>query len=144
VQPFNYAQGDVEESVADSSSVKQVYFPNVNFDFDKRTLNQLGRGRVQQIASMLNESPSLKVVLQGHTDNKGGEKYNEKLGLDRAESVRAELVSQGVSAERLSTVTFGETQPVYADDTDWARAVNRRVEVQSDAPPLTAPVVPAE
>jgi OOP family OmpA-OmpF porin len=93
---------------------------------------------------MLTDSPNLKVVLQGHTDAKGTDQYNEKLGLQRAESVRQELVSQGVTADRLSTVTFGETQPVYTDDTDWARAVNRRVEVHPDgAAPAPAPVVPA-
>lgn len=137
VQPFNYATApanDDDTGALDTSSARQVYFPNVNFDFNKRTLNQLGRGRVQQIAQMLSESPNLKVVLQGHTDYKGSNKYNEKLGLDRAESVRQELIALGVSADRLSTVTFGETQPVYTEDTDWARAVNRRVEIQSDTP----------
>ena len=137
VQPFNYATAptnDDDTAALDTSSTRQVYFPNVNFDFNKRTLNQLGRGRVQQIAQMLSESPNLKVVLQGHTDYKGTNKYNEKLGLDRAESVRQELIALGVPADRLSTVTFGETQPVYTEDTDWARAVNRRVEVQADAP----------
>jgi outer membrane protein OmpA-like peptidoglycan-associated protein len=148
VQPFNYSNnsgGEDDTAALDTASAKQVYFPNVNFDFDKRTLNQLGRGRVQQIAAMVNESPNLKVVLQGHTDYKGSDKYNEKLGLDRAESVRQELIAQGVSADRLSTVTFGETQPVYSEDTDWARAVNRRVEVQPDAGvSAPAPIVPAE
>ena len=145
VQPFNYSNTNNNEddtAALDSASAKLVYFPNVNFDFNKRTLNQLGRGRVQQIAAMLSDSPSLKVVLQGHTDAKGTEKYNEKLGLERAESVRQELIAQGVTADRLSTVTFGETQPVYADDTDWARAVNRRVEVHPDGA-APAPVVPA-
>lgn len=145
VQPFNYSnnQGDDDTAALDSASARQVYFPNVNFDFNKRTLNQLGRGRVQQIAQMLGESSNLKVVLQGHTDYKGTEKYNEKLGLDRAESVRQELIALGVGADRLSTVTFGETQPIYHEETDWARAVNRRVEVQPDAPAAPAPVAPA-
>lgn len=145
VQPFNYAnQAGNEDDTGSLDSGRQVYFPNVNFDFNKRTLNQLGKGRVKQISQMLNDSPNLKVVLQGHTDYKGSDKYNEKLGLDRAESVRQELIGLGVGADRLSTVTFGETQPVYNEDTDWARAVNRRVEVQSEgqAPVPVAPAVP--
>ena len=49
--------------------------------------------------------------------------------MDRAEAVRQELVNLGVPAERLSTVTFGKSQPIYSEQEDWARAVNRRVEV---------------
>lgn len=146
VQPFNYDEGLLEEGADDTAALeqasRQVYFPNVNFDFDKRTLNDLGRGRVSQIGQMLKESPGLKVVLQGHTDYVGSDQYNEKLGLDRAEAVRSALVAQGVAPERLSTVTFGETQPVFAEQTDWARAVNRRVEAHDDAGKPVAAAVP--
>jgi OOP family OmpA-OmpF porin len=110
-------------------SGRQVYFPDVNFDFDKRVLNNLGQGQARRIADSLKGSGSVQIVLQGHTDFIGSDAYNEKLGMDRAEAVRAELVSLGVSAERLSTVTFGKSQPVFSEETDWARAVNRRVEV---------------
>jgi OOP family OmpA-OmpF porin len=68
-------------------------------------------------------------VLQGHTDYIGAEEYNERLGMDRAEAVRAQLVKFGVSPERLSTVSFGKGQPVFPDSENWARAVNRRVEI---------------
>lgn len=131
VQPFNYDSNEKEDTgtvVAERS----VYFPNVNFDFDVRKLNQLGKGRVREIAKMLGEG-DVKVVLQGHTDYMGSDKYNEKLGMDRAEAVRAELLSLGIAADRLSTVTFGETQPIFTEQEDWARAVNRRVEVHPDS-----------
>lgn len=140
VSPFNYESLPTEaEDVAPIES-RQVYFPNVNFDFDKRTLNALGKGRVRQIATLLGEDTSVHVVLQGHADFIGSEQYNEKLGLDRAEAVKKELIALGIAPERLSTVTFGETQPVFPEKEDWARAVNRRVETyKSDlAPP--APV----
>ena len=137
--PYNY---DSAPSVEPAAVVPapQVYFPNVNFDFDKRTLNELGKGRVKEISRLISNGGSVKVVLQGHTDYIGTDAYNEKLGLDRAEAVRAELVTLGVAAERLSTVTFGESQPLFSEQEDWARALNRRVEVHLGE---TAPAAPA-
>lgn len=130
VFPFNYdslpKKGD---SSTGSLTMSKVYFPDVNFDFDKRTLSPLGQGQVRRLAKMIQESGSgVAIVLQGHTDFMGSDAYNEKLGMDRAEAVRQELVSLGFSADKLSTVTFGESQPIYSEQTDWARAANRRVE----------------
>ncbi|MBN8547837.1 MAG: OmpA family protein [Deltaproteobacteria bacterium] len=143
VSPFNYDNagstgasvvGATDTAAVASDTQRQVYFPDVNFDFNKRNLNDLGVGRAHQLAALLKAEPGLKVVLQGNADYKGTETYNEKLGLDRAEAVRQELVSLGVPADRLSTVTFGESQPVLPEQEAWARAVNRRVAVQVEAP----------
>jgi outer membrane protein OmpA-like peptidoglycan-associated protein len=113
-------------------SERAVYFPDVNFDFDARSLNGLGKSKAAQVGQMLAKDQSVRVVLQGHTDYKGSDQYNMKLGMDRAEAVRHELVALGVSPERLSTVSFGESQPLFAEQEDWARAANRRVEVHPD------------
>jgi outer membrane protein OmpA-like peptidoglycan-associated protein len=141
IMPFNYdnpvtdgAGSAVDgQPVAAVSSDRQVYMPDVNFDFDKHSLNDLGRGRANQLAALLKKEPGLKVVLQGHADFKGNDGYNQKLGMDRAEALRQELVALGVPADRLSTVSFGESQPVLAEQEDWARAVNRRVEVSVES-----------
>ncbi len=138
--PFNYDQGrsnSADSSSGDTASLStlgnEVYFPNINFDSNKSTLNALGRGRTKQVAQLLSSSEgAVKVVLQGHADNRGSDSYNKRLGMSRAESVRDELVNLGISAERLSTVSFGESQPLEKGDSDWARAVNRRVEVQAE------------
>lgn len=138
VMPYNYdsvTPEAVEMAIVEpveEEPVRQVYFPNVNFDFDKSELTSLGRGRAQQIADLLQTESDVHVVLEGHTDFIGTEEYNEKLGSRRAEAVRDELIALGVSAERVSTVTFGKSQPLVAGESDWARAVNRRVEVHVD------------
>lgn len=147
IMPFNYdnpgaATGATSGGVTDTAAMntepqRQVYFPDVNFDFNGRHLNDLGRGRAHQLAALLKKDAGLKVVLQGNADYKGSDTYNERLGLDRAEAVRQELVSLGVPADRLSTVTFGESQPVMSEQEDWARAVNRRVEVHVDSGTMT-------
>jgi len=131
IAPFNYGSGSDVSKLAGEAE-PQVYFPDVNFDFDMRRLSDLGRGRVYQIAQLLQKSPGVRVVLEGHTDYKGTEQYNERLGMDRAEAVRQELIRLGVPPERLSTVTFGKSKPILTQQEDWARAVNRRVEVHID------------
>jgi outer membrane protein OmpA-like peptidoglycan-associated protein len=130
IMPFSYDKPDAaSETIVNTSA---VYFPNVNFDFNKRALNTLGKGKVAQITDLLKKDGSVKVVLQGHADYIGAEKFNEKLGMDRAEAVRSALIASGIAADRLSAVTFGESQPLINEKTDAARAVNRRVEVHVD------------
>lgn len=138
ISPFNYGQEEVsEEPIASmagdgmSAGAKEIYFPDVNFDYGKKSLSTLGEGQVRRLAELLKASPdSVKVVLQGNTDVRGTDAYNDKLGLDRAEQVKARLVDLGIPAERFATVTFGKTNPVLSGDEDWARAVNRRVDVR--------------
>ncbi len=135
IMPYNYEDssqnGQGQEAASVAVGEKFFYFPDVNFDFNKASLNDLGLGRVHQIARLLEKENSITVMLEGHTDFKGGEEFNKKLGLNRADAVRQALVSLGVDAARLSTVSFGKGSPVFSEETDWARAVNRRVGVRS-------------
>ncbi len=152
IAPFNYDTA-VEVVDSDPASVssttsvnQQVYIPDVNFDFDKRAMNELGTGKAHQIARLLEQNPGVNIVLEGHADYKGSPEYNEKLGMDRADAVKKELIALGVPADKVSTVTFGKSKPVFEDQTDWARAVNRRVEVRLEpsAPVAAVPEVAAE
>jgi outer membrane protein OmpA-like peptidoglycan-associated protein len=121
--------GEGSESGERPGTGKAIYFSDVNFDFNKRQLNSLGKSKARTVASTIKDHGSVKVVLQGHADSRGSEEYNKKLGMDRAEAVRQELVTLGVAAERLSTVSFGETKPLFTEKEEWAYAANRRVEV---------------
>jgi peptidoglycan-associated lipoprotein len=141
IAPYNYDTApDVrggDESGASSmvESAHEVYFPDVNFDFNKRTLNELGKGKVHAVGELLKKSGAVKIVLEGHADYKGSDEYNQKLGMDRAEAVRAQLVAEGFEGANLATVSFGESRPLYAEQEDWARALNRRVSFKTgDAP----------
>lgn len=135
IAPFNYDSGQIieepvtEDFIAALPAERHVYFPDVNFDFDVRKMNTLGTGKAHQIARLLQEDSGVHVVLEGHADYIGSEGYNEKLGMDRADAVRKKLVDLGVSPDRISTVTFGKSKPIFDNETDWARAVNRRVSV---------------
>jgi peptidoglycan-associated lipoprotein len=126
--------------------VERVAFPDVNFEFDKATLTDVGRGRVYLISQKLKEGTNVKIEIQGHTDYIGTEDYNKKLGMQRAETVKAELVRLGVDPARISTVSFGEDRPLIDMQTPWARAVNRRSEFvvigEPSATSETAPMPP--
>ena len=71
--------------------------------------------------------PSLKLEIQGHTDNAGAKDANLKLSKERADAVKASLVKGGITATRLTTAGLGDTQPVGDNKTDDGRASNRRV-----------------
>ena len=133
IVPYNYERPQSVSAVnSDNNLEREVFFPNINFDFDSRKLNPLGLAQAENLAKILDESGNVSVVLEGHTDNIGTEEYNNTLGMDRAEAVRSELVRLGVSADMLSTVTFGKSRPLIDEDTASARAANRRVEVHQD------------
>jgi OOP family OmpA-OmpF porin len=125
--PGDLVSGGPDEGSLNSGE-RQVFFPDVNFEFDKAQLNDLGRGRVRQIAQLLASVPSLKVVIEGHTDFMGTDEYNNGLGERRAQAVIGELVELGIDPNRLSPISFGEGKPIFTEEEDWARAVNRRVQ----------------
>ena len=113
--------------------VEKLVFPEVAFAFDSANLTDLGKGQVFLAAQRLKEKIDLTVVVEGHADNRGTDEYNQKLGLDRAQSVMNELVGLGIDRGRISTSSIGEGKPLIGQDTAWARAVNRRVEFQVKA-----------
>ena len=128
VPPFNY-DTNVGRSV-ETDPRKALYFPDTNFDFNVRKLNAMGKARVKTAAEILKREGALQVVLEGHADERGTDAYNMKLGIDRAEAVKAELISLGISPSTLSTVSFGESRPLFTEKEDWAYAANRRVEIK--------------
>lgn len=110
--------------------VEKVVFPPVAFRFDSAELTDLGKGQVYLAAQRLKEKNDVTIVIEGHTDNVGKEDYNRQLGQRRAQSVMRELMSFGIDATRMSAASVGESAPLIAQDSQWARAVNRRVEFQ--------------
>jgi peptidoglycan-associated lipoprotein len=106
--------------------VERVAFPDVNFEFDKATLTDVGRGRCYLVAQKLKDGKNVKIEIQADTDYIGTEDYTRKLGVQRAEAVKAELARLGIDPEHMSTVSFGENKALIEDQTPWARAVGRR------------------
>ncbi|HEX2933457.1 MAG TPA: OmpA family protein [Candidatus Binatia bacterium] len=110
--------------------VERILFPAVAFRFDSADLTDLGKGQVYLAAQRLKEKSDVTVVVEGHTDATGSDEYNQKLGQRRAQTVMSELSAQGIEPNRMSATSLGENRPLLSQETDWARAVNRRVEFQ--------------
>jgi len=114
--------------------VERVVFPDVAFRFNSSELTDWGKGRVYLTSQKLKEKSDILVVIEGHADYIGSDEYNQRLGLRRAERVMKELAQLGVESARMSVASFGESKPIVDDKTDWARAVNRRVEFRVTTP----------
>src|SRR5579863_10501323 len=101
----------------------------VLFDFNKSTLQPASDAVLQQVADLLVKDKTLKIEVQGHTDNVGGDAYNQTLSEARARAVADWLSKHGVEAARLTANGYGKTRPVADNGTDLGRAKNRRVEI---------------
>jgi outer membrane protein OmpA-like peptidoglycan-associated protein len=100
------------------------------FASGKAELLPASRNRLSQVAQALKQGdPNSKIVIEGHTDATGSPDRNEQLSLQRAEAVRAALISSGVPADRVSVVGYGESRPVADNGSPAGRATNRRVEI---------------
>jgi outer membrane protein OmpA-like peptidoglycan-associated protein len=100
----------------------------VLFGFDQSSLTSEARGNLDKLVKVLDSYPDTDIEIQGHTDSKGSQAYNEKLSLERALTVSNYLISKNVEANRLTIVGYGETMPKYENETEEGRAENRRVE----------------
>ncbi len=106
-----------------------VALVGVLFDFNKSTLQPASDGVLTQVSMLMKANPSLNVEIQGHTDNVGGDGYNQTLSEARAGSVMAWLTQHGVAAGRMTAKGYGKTQPVADNNRDDGRMKNRRVEI---------------
>jgi outer membrane protein OmpA-like peptidoglycan-associated protein len=100
----------------------------IRFDVGKATLRPESMGVLNEIYKMLSEHPDVAVSVEGHTDSDGDNDLNQKLSEERAETVRKQLISMGISAGRLTSRGFGESMPVDTNATPEGKAQNRRVE----------------
>jgi len=101
---------------------------NVLFAFDKSDLSAESKVNLDKLVTVLNGYPDTNIELQGHTDSKGSEAYNQTLSEKRATAVSVYLNEKGITASRVTVKGFGETLPKYDNETDEGRAQNRRVE----------------
>jgi|GEM_PF-2169302 len=106
-----------------------VTLPGVNFATGTATLTQSSRYILDEVAATLNDNPTLKVEVAGHTDNTGGRALNERLSQQRADAVRDYLASKGVSTDRMTTKGYAWDRPVASNSTKAGRARNRRTEL---------------
>ena len=100
------------------------------FAYDKSDINSEGRTKIRTLARLINEN-NLSVRVEGHCDERGTREYNLALGEMRAKTVAELLIINGVSSEKISTVSYGEEKPVSSGATERSWSQNRRALVNT-------------
>jgi outer membrane protein OmpA-like peptidoglycan-associated protein len=109
----------------------KVILKNIFFDVGKSDLKNESIAEVEKIQELLLGNPSLRVQINGHTDNTGNAASNKALSLKRSSAVVDHLVSHGVDASRLSAKGYGSERPIVSnDDETGGREINRRTEIE--------------
>ena len=100
----------------------------IQFETGKAVIKKSSYAILKQIAKVFIDNPTYQVEIQGHTDNVGNKDMNLQLSEKRANAVRDFLIKEGVDANRMTAVGYGDTRPVASNKTSKGRAQNRRVE----------------
>ena len=100
----------------------------INFERRSTAITAESKTVVEEIAKILNDNPTLKVEISGHTDSRGSDSLNKKISQDRASSVRDILISLGINKDRVTAIGYGEEKPLVQDDENGLSEINRRVE----------------
>ena len=101
-------------------------FEDIHFDFDRFNLRPDALKLLDEAVARLQANPTINVTIEGHCDSIGTQQYNLALGERRANSARDYLISRGIAASRLRTVSYGEDRPIDTNETAAGRARNRR------------------
>jgi outer membrane protein OmpA-like peptidoglycan-associated protein len=105
--------------------LRNIFFPTNSF-----TLEPASTSELDLLVRLLNDNPSLRIQINGHTDNVGKAADNLTLSNNRAKAVTDYLVSKGIAPQRLSSKGFGAAKPVADNTSESGRARNRRTELQ--------------
>jgi peptidoglycan-associated lipoprotein len=119
------AQAEAARGVAVTEE-KPSGFADVRFDFDKSDLRDDAKRTCQEVAAFMKKNTGARLMIEGHCDDRGTAEYNMALGDRRAASVKNYIVSLGVPATAISTVSFGKERPLDPGHTEDAWAKNRR------------------
>jgi peptidoglycan-associated lipoprotein len=98
----------------------------VYFDYDQSSLTSEAQATLDRQAAFLKASPSFRLVIEGHCDERGTREYNLALGDRRASAVRDYLVAKGINASRLSTISYGKERPSVGGSNETSYSLNRR------------------
>ncbi|OJW61271.1 MAG: flagellar motor protein MotB [Sphingobacteriales bacterium 50-39] len=107
-----------------------IVLRNIFFESNKYELKPESQVELDKVVQLLKDNPTVKIQINGHTDNSGKASDNIALSGSRAKSVTAYLISKGINAERLSSKGWGDTQPIADNSTPEGRAQNRRTELK--------------
>ena len=117
-------------TVTVSSKVIDRLTLHVNFDFDKAAIRDADTAELQKAIGFVKKYQGYKVSIEGHTDSRGTERYNQRLSERRAAAVKEHLLKHGVAdGARIKSAGYGKSKPIADNSTEKGRFENRRVEI---------------
>lgn len=130
-----YSQAEKEErrrATAELQSVLSMVYskeiPPIDFEFDSAKLKPSSYIVLDKVAEILLRYPRIKLIVEGHTDDIGDDEYNYWLSMKRADAVKEYLVKKGIYPDFIRIRGYGKKKPLIKENSDKARALNRRVE----------------
>lgn len=99
---------------------------DIHFDYDKYDIRQNDIPTLKKVASALQKYPKLRVIIEGHCDERGTNEYNFALGQKRANSAKQYLITLGVSSSRIDIISYGEEKPLCSEQNETCWQKNRR------------------
>ena len=117
--PMNFSAQGSDSGTIDG--LKTVFFP-----YDKATLSSSEKAKLDGNVAWMKSNSSVNLTIEGNCDQRGSNEYNLSLGERRANAVKQMMIDEGIAANRLSTVSFGEEKPLIQGDSESAMAKNRR------------------
>lgn len=127
---FTPSDEDVFETVDMDEAAREILVP-IYFDYDQYQLKPESIDKLEKVAAFLSEHKSVRVLIEGHADERGTNEYNIGLGENRAKAAKNYLTSYGIAAVRMETTSYGRERPAVENcPTDECHAQNRRVEWQ--------------
>lgn len=125
---FKLAQGGGMNMIGKTFTDTKIVTHGIMFDYNSSNIKPESMGVLKSIVQVMNDNPTLKFEVGGYTDSDGDDAYNLKLSQQRADAVKTQLIALGISADRLTTKGYGETNPIADNTTPEGKANNRRVE----------------
>ena len=114
----------------DGNTLFVTFRSDNQFDIGSFALRRSAQDDIARMSAILAEFKKTRVVVSGHTDSTGSESLNQTLSERRADAVRNIMLATGVASNRITTVGFGESQPIADNSTNYGRQLNRRVEIK--------------
>jgi outer membrane protein OmpA-like peptidoglycan-associated protein len=132
--PLSHQQGDtaynIDIPLQPIEANAAVVLKNIFFDPSQYEIKPESQVELEEVVQLLKDNPTLKIQINGHTDNSGNASVNKVLSENRAGAVTSYLVTKGIAANRLSSKGWGDTQPIAGNTTPEGRAQNRRTELK--------------
>ncbi|MBX2894166.1 MAG: OmpA family protein [Cyclobacteriaceae bacterium] len=130
VDPKEAKGNMITRNIELTSTGGTIVLNHLIFSQGKSVIDPKSFPELDEVVAMLKENPKMEIQLEGHTDNRGNAEANITLSQARVDAVKKYMVSKGINKNRVMTKAFGGSKPIATEDTEEARAKNRRVEMR--------------